>query len=42
MVATTLTKEMIESGGVLVRKLDEQGFQPDAAFWLYLVTREQL
>jgi hypothetical protein len=35
MVAMTLTKEMIESGGVLVRKLDEQGLQPDAAFWLY-------
>jgi hypothetical protein len=35
MVTETLTKEMIESGGVLVRKLDEQGFQPDAAFWLY-------
>jgi hypothetical protein len=35
MVAETLTKEMIESGGVLVRKLDEQGFQPAAAFWLY-------
>lgn len=35
MVAATLTKEMIESGGMLVRKLDEQGLQPNAAFWLY-------
>ena len=35
MVATTLTKEMIVSGGALVRKLDEQGLHPDAAFWLY-------
>ncbi|HYA43110.1 MAG TPA: hypothetical protein VEF34_17540 [Syntrophobacteraceae bacterium] len=35
MVATTLTKEMIESGRTLVRKLDEQGLHPDAAFWLY-------
>jgi len=35
MVATTLTKEMIDSGGALVRKLDEQDLNPDAAFWLY-------
>lgn len=35
MVAMTLTKEMIDSGDALVRKLDEQGFQPDAVFWLY-------
>ena len=35
MVTTTLTKEMIESGGALIRKLDEQGLQPDAAFWMY-------
>lgn len=35
MVATTLTKEMIESGGTLIRKLDEQGLQPYAAFWMY-------
>jgi len=35
MVATTLTKEMIESGGALIRRLDEQSLQPDAAFWLY-------
>lgn len=35
MVTTTLTKEMIESGNALIRKLDEQGLHPDAAFWLY-------
>ena len=35
MVATTLTEEMIESGAALVRKLDQRGLQPDAAFWLY-------
>lgn len=27
---------MIKSGAELVRKLDEHGLQPDAAFWLYL------
>lgn len=35
MVETTLTVEMIRSGAELVRKLDERGLQPDAAFWLY-------
>ena len=35
MVETNLTKEMIEMGKVLVRKLDEHGVSPDAAFWLY-------
>lgn len=35
MVETILTKEMIETGATLVRKLDERGLQPDAALWLY-------
>ncbi|MDD2736879.1 MAG: hypothetical protein PHF56_23340 [Desulfuromonadaceae bacterium] len=35
MVAMTLTKEMIEAGSALVRKLDERGIQPNAAFWFY-------
>ncbi len=35
MVETSLTKELIEAGATLVRKLDESGLQPDAAFWLY-------
>jgi hypothetical protein len=35
MVAMTLTKEMIEAGAILVKKLDESGINPDAAFWFY-------
>jgi ferritin-like metal-binding protein YciE len=35
MVEATLTKELIEEGARLVRKLDERGMAPDAAFWLY-------
>jgi hypothetical protein len=35
MVETTLTKEMIDAGAALIRKLDERGIQPDAALWLY-------
>lgn len=35
MVETSLTKELIEAGANLVRKLDERGLAPDAAFWLY-------
>lgn len=30
-----LTKELIDAGGRLVKKLDERGLGPDAAFWLY-------
>ena len=41
MVETTLTKEMIETGATLVRKLDERGLQPDAALWLYSPDLEQ-
>lgn len=26
---------MIDIGGILVRKLDDHGIRPDAAFWLY-------
>jgi hypothetical protein len=35
MVEGNLTKELIEAGAKLVRKLDERGLAPDAAFWLY-------
>jgi len=35
MVEAHLTKEMIDAGAALVRKLDERGIQPDAALWLY-------
>lgn len=35
MVETNLTKEMIDIGAVFIRKLDEHGLRPDAAFWLY-------
>jgi hypothetical protein len=35
MVKTNLTKEMVEAGAALVRKLDESGIQPDAVFWFY-------
>ena len=41
MVAMTLTKEMIEEGAALVRKLDESGVQPDAAFWFYFPDVQQ-
>lgn len=35
MVEETLTKELIDAGAKLVKKLDERGLAPDAAFWLY-------
>lgn len=35
MVEPNLTKEMIDAGAALIRKLDERGIQPDAALWLY-------
>jgi hypothetical protein len=35
MVETNLTKEMIDAGTVLIRKLDEHRLNPNAAFWLY-------
>jgi len=35
MVETNLTKELIDAGARLVKKLDERGLAPDAAFWLY-------
>ncbi|MBI2909724.1 MAG: hypothetical protein HYX92_18960 [Chloroflexi bacterium] len=41
MVTETLTKEMIEAGAALIKKLDEQGVRPDAAFWLYFPDKEQ-
>jgi len=41
MVATTLTKEMIDAGTALLRKLDRKGVQPDAAFWFYFPDIQQ-
>jgi hypothetical protein len=41
MVATTLTKEMIDAGTALLRKLDREGVQPDAAFWFYFPDIQQ-
>jgi len=35
MVETNLTKELIDEGARLVKKLDERGLAPDVAFWLY-------
>jgi hypothetical protein len=35
MVESNLTRELIEAGAKLVKKLDEDGLAPDAAFWLY-------
>jgi hypothetical protein len=35
MVEANLTKELIDAGARLVKKLDERGLGPDAAFWLY-------
>lgn len=35
MVETNLTKELIDAGARLVKKLDERGLAPDVAFWLY-------
>jgi hypothetical protein len=35
MVDTALTEELIEAGATLVRKLDERGLPPEAAFWQY-------
>jgi hypothetical protein len=40
MVETILTREMIEVGLLLVRKLDERGIAPEAALWLYFPERE--
>jgi len=41
MVAMTLTKEMIEAGAALLRKLDSSGVQPNAAFWFYFPDVQQ-
>ena len=35
MVEANLTKELIDAGARLVKKLDEGGLAPDVAFWLY-------
>ena len=40
MVDTNLTKEMIETGAALVRKLDESGIKPDAVFWFYFPDKQ--
>ena len=41
MVAAALTEPMIDSGARLIRKLDERGLSPDAAFWVYLPDRQE-
>lgn len=35
MVTKLLTKEMIDAGAALIRRLDAGTVQPNAAFWLY-------
>ena len=35
MVGTELRQELIDAGAALIRKLDESGLQPAAAFWFY-------
>lgn len=35
MVETTLSKDLIDAGKVLVRELDKAGLRPHAVFWLY-------
>jgi hypothetical protein len=35
MVEATLTDEMIMAGAELIRRLDQSGLEPDAAFWQY-------
>jgi hypothetical protein len=40
MVNTNLTKEMIETGAGLIRKLDESGIKPDAVFWFYFPDKQ--
>lgn len=35
MVENQLRKELIDAGAALVKRLDESGLQPDAAFWFY-------
>lgn len=41
MVTMTLTKEMIEAGAALIRRLDERGFQSEAVFWFYFPDIQQ-
>jgi hypothetical protein len=41
MVAAALTEPMIDSGATLIRRLDERGLAPDAAFWFYLPDRQE-
>ncbi len=35
MVESNLSKELIDAGAELLRRLDDRGMQPDAAFWFY-------
>lgn len=35
MVETDISKELIDAGAELIRRLDARGMQPDAAFWFY-------
>ncbi|MCH7885924.1 MAG: hypothetical protein IIC01_11845 [Planctomycetes bacterium] len=35
MVEADLSKQLIDAGAELIRRLDDRGIQPDAAFWFY-------
>ena len=35
MVETDLSRELIDAGAELIRRLDDRGIQTDAAFWFY-------
>jgi hypothetical protein len=41
MVNVMLTDSMIDAGESLIRKLDERGVSPDAAFWIYFPDIQQ-
>jgi hypothetical protein len=41
MVEAQITKEMMDIGAAFIRKLDEHGLSPDAAFWLYFPEEEE-
>jgi hypothetical protein len=41
MVNVMLTESMINTGAALIKKLDERGASPDAAFWIYFPDIQQ-
>ncbi|MDD5264615.1 MAG: hypothetical protein PHU43_07235, partial [Candidatus Bipolaricaulis sp.] len=41
MVAGMLTEDMVQRGAALIRRLDSQGYSPDAALWLYFSDLEE-